>query len=116
MQTSGGFTNIDGMGAKAEVAGRTVLLGNRKLMEAEHVEMNDLTAKADEMQGAGRTVVHVAHDGKLLGLIAIADAVRPTSKAAIQALQQRGVKVAMLTGDNHAPPSASAASSVSTSC
>jgi Cu2+-exporting ATPase len=64
--------------------------------------MNDLAAKADVMQGAGRTVVHVAHDGKLLGLIAIADAVRPTSKAAIEALQERGVKVAMLTGDNRA--------------
>ncbi|MEO6146689.1 MAG: HAD-IC family P-type ATPase, partial [Sulfuriferula sp.] len=101
-QPSSGFSNIDGMGAKAQVDGRTVLLGNRKLMEAEHVEMNGLTAKADEMQGAGRTVVHVAHDGKLLGLIAIADAVRLTSKAAIEALQQRGVKVAMLTGDNRA--------------
>ena len=97
-----GFTNIDGMGAKAEVEGRTVLLGNRKLMDAEHVDMNNMVAKADEMQGAGRTVVHVAQGGKLLGLIAIADAVRPTSKDAIQALQQRGVKVAMLTGDNRA--------------
>ena len=102
MQASSGFTNIDGMGAKAEVAGRTVLLGNRKLMEAEQVDMNNLISKADEMQGAGRTVVHVAHGGKLLGLIAIADAVRPTSKDAIRALQQRGVKVAMLTGDNRA--------------
>lgn len=101
-QASSGFTNIDGMGAKAEVEGRTVLLGNRKLMDAEQVDMNDMVAKADEMQGAGRTVVHVAHGGKLLGLIAIADALRPTSKNAIQALQQRGVKVAMLTGDNRA--------------
>ena len=102
IQASGGFTNIDGMGAKAEVAGCTVLLGNRKLMDTEQVDMNSLATKADEMQGAGRTVVHVAHGGKLLGLIAIADAARPTSKAAIQALQQRGVKVAMLTGDNRA--------------
>ena len=101
-QPSSGFTNIDGMGAKAEVTGRTVLLGNRALMDAEHIDMNGLVAKADEMQGAGRTVVHVAHGGKLLGLIAIADALRPTSKDAIQALQQRGVKVAMLTGDNRA--------------
>ena len=101
-QASSGFTNIDGMGAKAQVAGRSVLLGNRKLMEAEKIDMNNLTAKADAMQGAGRTVVHVAHGGTLLGLIAIADALRPTSKDAIQALQQRGVKVAMLTGDNRA--------------
>ena len=102
MQPSSDFTNIDGMGAKAEVAGRTVLLGNRKLMDAERIDMNGLVTKADEMQGAGRTVVHVAHGGKLLGLIAIADALRPTSENAIQALQQRGVKVAMLTGDNRA--------------
>jgi len=101
-QASSGFTNIDGMGATAQVAGRSVLLGNRKLMEAERVDMNNLTAKADAMQGAGRTVVHVAHGGTLLGLIAIADALRPTSKDAIQALQRRGVKVAMLTGDNRA--------------
>ncbi|MHB1531806.1 heavy metal translocating P-type ATPase [Acidithiobacillus sp.] len=101
-QPSSGFTNIDGRGAKAEVEGRTVLLGNRQLMDAEQVDMNGLAAKADEMQGAGRTVVHIAQGDKLLGLIAIADALRPTSKDAIQALQQRGVKVAMLTGDNRA--------------
>ncbi|MHB1201991.1 MAG: HAD-IC family P-type ATPase, partial [Acidithiobacillus sp.] len=94
---STGFTKIDGMGARAEVSGSTALLGNRKLMDAEQVDMNGLAARADEMQGAGRTVIHVAHGGKLLGLIAIADAVRPTSRDAIQALQRRGVKVAMLT-------------------
>ncbi len=97
-----GFTNIDGMGAKGEVEGRTVLLGNRKLMHAEQVDMNGLESKADEMQGAGRTVVHVAHGGKLMGLIAIADAPRPTSAATVQKLRERGVQVAMLTGDNQA--------------
>jgi len=97
-----GFTNIDGMGARGEVEGRTVLLGNRKLMLAEKVDMGELTAKADAMQGAGRTVVHVAHGGKLTGLIAIADAPRPSSAATVQALRERGVEVAMLTGDNQA--------------
>jgi len=97
-----GFTNIDGMGAKGEVEGRTVLLGNRKLMQAEKVDMNGLVSRADQMQGAGRTVVHVAHGGKLVGLIAIADAPRPTSAAAVQKLRERGVQVAMLTGDNQA--------------
>ena len=97
-----GFTNIDGMGAKGEVEGRTVLLGNRKLMHAEQIDMNGLESKADEMQGAGRTVVHVAHGGKLVGLIAIADAPRPTAAATVQKLRERGVQVAMLTGDNQA--------------
>ena len=102
MPTATGFSNIDGMGAKGEVEGRTVLLGNRKLMQAEKVDMGGLVSRADEMQGAGRTVVHVAHGGKLVGLIAIADAPRPTSAATVQKLRERGVQVAMLTGDNQA--------------
>ncbi|MFZ3173927.1 MAG: heavy metal translocating P-type ATPase [Thiobacillus sp.] len=102
MPPATGFTNIDGMGAKGEVEGRTVLLGNRKLMQAESVDMGGLASRADEMQGAGRTVVHVAHGGKLVGLIAIADAPRPTSATTVQKLRERGVQVAMLTGDNQA--------------
>jgi len=105
-----GFTNIDGMGARAEVDGQTALLGNRKLMEAQSVDMNGLTEKADQMQGAGRTVIHVAHGGKLIGLIAIADAPRPTSAAAVKKLRERGVEVAMLTGDNKATAERIAAS------
>ncbi|QEZ45148.1 heavy metal translocating P-type ATPase [Cupriavidus oxalaticus] len=97
-----GFTNIDGMGAQAGVDGRPALLGNRKLMASQRVDMTGLTEKADMMQGAGRTVIHVAHGGKLIGLIAIADALRPTSAAAVKKLQERGVQVAMLTGDNKA--------------
>lgn len=101
-QPAADFTNIDGQGAKAIVAGQLILLGNRKLMEAERVDLNGLEAEAARLQGAGRTVVHVAEGGRLIGLISIADAARPTSKATIAKLQERGVKVAMITGDNHA--------------
>ncbi|OYY50996.1 MAG: copper-translocating P-type ATPase [Polaromonas sp. 39-63-203] len=100
-----GFTNIDGQGARAMVGADTVLLGNRKLMQAQNVStesMAVLAADAARLEGGGRTVVHVARAGKLIGLIAIADAVRPTSKATIAKLQERGVKVAMMTGDNQA--------------
>ena len=96
------FTNIDGQGARALVDGRMVVMGNRKLMDAERVDMAGLADRAAELQGAGRTVVHVADNGKLTGLIAIADAVRPTSAETVRKLQQRGVQVAMLTGDNRA--------------
>ena len=96
------FTNIDGQGAKAEVAGKIVLLGNRKLMDAERVDLNGMSTQAAALQGTGRTVVHVAEGNKLIGLIAIADAPRPSSKATIARLQERGVKVAMITGDNRA--------------
>jgi Cu2+-exporting ATPase len=96
------FTNIDGQGARASLGGETVLLGNRLLMQGHDVELGPLLGDAASLQGAGRTVVHVARGGQLLGLIAIADAVRPTSRETIEALQRRGVKVAMLTGDNQA--------------
>src|SRR6266567_9432985 len=100
--TSTEFTNIDGQGAKAVVGGKEVLLGNRKLMDASAVALGGLLQEADRLQGGGGTVVHVASERKLLGLIAIADASRPTSKATVKKLQERGVKVAMLTGDNRA--------------
>jgi len=95
-----GFAVIEGMGARAEVAGRTLFLGNRRLMDEQHIDQAGLEEKAKQLQGDGRTVVHVAHGGKLVGLIAIADAIRPTSAATIKALKARGVQVAMLTGDN----------------
>ncbi len=95
-----GFMVIEGKGARADVAGRTVFLGNRRLMDEQRIDLAGLAEKATELQGGGRTVVHVAHGGKLVGLIAIADAVRPTSAATVKALQARGVQVAMLTGDN----------------
>ena len=96
------FTNIDGMGARAVAGGEPALVGNRRLMDAERVDLAGLEAAAERMAGGGRTVVHVARGGKLWGLVAIADAARPTSAAAIAALKERGVEVAMLTGDNRA--------------
>ena len=95
-----GFLNIEGKGAQAEVDGKTALLGNKRLMTENKVDLGALDAKSTELQGAGRTVVHVAVGGKLIGLIAIADAVRPTAVEAIKALRGRGVDVVMLTGDN----------------
>lgn len=94
------FTNIEGQGAKATVAGHSVLIGNRGLIEANGVNMISVAAESERLQGAGRTVVHVAQDGEIVGLIAIADAARPTSAATVAKLRERGVKVAMITGDN----------------
>jgi Cu2+-exporting ATPase len=95
-----GFKNIDGMGAQAQTADGTVFLGNRKLMDAQKLALGPLESAAARLQGEGRTVVHVALNGKVLGLIAIADAVRPTAKAAVAKLRERGIEVVMLTGDN----------------
>jgi Cu2+-exporting ATPase len=95
-----GFKNIEGKGAQAEIDGKVTLLGNKLLMTENKINLGSLGAKSEELQGAGRTVVHLAVDGKLVGLIAIADAVRPTAVDAIKGLRARGVEVAMLTGDN----------------
>ena len=98
------FTNVDGMGARAVAGagGEPALVGNRRLMDAERVDLLGLEAAAERLAAGGRTVVHVARGGKLWGLIAIADAPRPTSAAAVAALRKRGVEVVMLTGDNRA--------------
>jgi Cu2+-exporting ATPase len=95
-----GFENIEGMGARAEVDGETVFLGNRRLMDTQKLDLSELSSEAQRLQGAGRTVVHVARAGKVIGLIAIADAPRPTAAATVTKLRERGVQVAMLTGDN----------------
>jgi P-type Cu2+ transporter len=94
------FESVAGHGAVATVGGRRVLVGNRRLLEREHVSLNGLAARAEEMAGAGRTVVHVAVDGRPAGLIAIADAPRETASDAVAALKELGIRAVMLTGDN----------------
>ncbi len=97
-----GFESLDGMGARAETPGGTVFLGNRLLMDTQQLALGPLEAEVTRLQGDGRTVVHVAQAARVIGLIAIADAVRPTSKAAVVKLRERGIEVVMLTGDNAA--------------
>jgi len=97
-----GFESLDGMGARAETADGTVFLGNRLLMDTQKLALGPLAAEASRLQGDGRTVVHVSQAGRVIGLIAIADAIRPTSKAAVARLREREIEVVMLTGDNAA--------------
>lgn len=94
------YTNIDGQGAMGRVSGRWVHLGNRLLMTDQGVSLSELDAQAEALKGGGRTVIYVAVDRRLAGVIAIADAIRPTSRATIQELHRRKVRVAMITGDN----------------
>jgi P-type Cu2+ transporter len=97
-----GFESLDGMGARAETAGGTVFVGNRLLMDTQKLALGRLEAEAIRLQGGGRTVVHIAQAGRVIGLIAITDALRPTSKAAVAKLRERNIEVVMLTGDNAA--------------
>ena len=95
-----GFLNIEGKGASAAIGGGQVFLGNRRLMDEQKIDLLALGETAERLKGEGRTVIHVARSGKLLGLIAIADTPRPTAIATIAKLHEQGVRVAMLTGDN----------------
>jgi P-type Cu2+ transporter len=95
-----GFENIEGMGVRAEIDGEIVFLGNRRLMDNQKLDLGALAADAQRLEGTGRTVVDVARAGKVIGLIAIADAPRSTAAATVAKLRELGVQVAMLTGDN----------------
>lgn len=94
------FHYMDGRGASADVAGAAVLVGNRRLMDENAVDHGALGEQAEALKGQGRTVIYVAREGKLIGLITVADAPRPNSAATIAKLHEQGVRVAMLTGDN----------------
>jgi P-type Cu2+ transporter len=94
------FEAVPGYGAVAAVAGRRVAVGNPRLMEREKVRLGALEARRWELAAEGKTVVCVAVDGRAAGLLAIADAPRPTSKQAVAALREAGLEVVMLTGDN----------------
>jgi len=97
-----GFEAIPGHGLRAAVDGRTVLVGNRKLMNDNQIALDGLGERAASLEGAGRTVIYAAVDGKVAGILAIADALRPTSKQMVEEMRKLGVQVAMLTGDNRA--------------
>ncbi|EON22210.1 MULTISPECIES: heavy metal translocating P-type ATPase [Nocardioides] len=97
-----GFRNVTGIGALAEVDGHKVAIGNRRLMESEDIAVGDLGAQRDEIASGGRTAVFVAVDGNVVAVIGMADAVRETSAAAVTAMHKAGIRVVMLTGDNHA--------------
>jgi Cu2+-exporting ATPase len=96
------FTNVPGQGAVATVEGRRVAVGNTRLMSAENVDLGNLGARQQELAAAGQTSVLAAVDGQAVAVIGIADAVRPTSAAAVAELKALGVEVVMLTGDNAA--------------
>jgi Cu2+-exporting ATPase len=96
------FENVPGHGALARVDGHLVAVGNARLATREKIDLGGLEGKLDEMAAEGRTVVVVAVDRRAAAVIGVSDPPRPTAKAAVDALQHRGVAVVMLTGDNRA--------------
>ncbi len=103
------FESITGFGVRARVDGHAVLVGADRLMARESIDTAPLAAQEAELAARGRTALYAAIDGRLAGLIAVADPVKPASAAAIAALRKQGVEVVMITGDKQATAEAIAA-------
>jgi P-type Cu+ transporter len=94
------FASHTGRGVTGTVEEKAVGLGNKALMEQLGVDAIELQQRADEHRGEGQGVMFVAIDGRLAGLVAVADPIKDTARAAIDALRRDGVRLVMLTGDN----------------
>lgn len=105
------FENLSGHGLIGVVDGKNALLGNAALMQKNDVEISLASSSAAALSQSGKTPLYLAIDGKLAGIVAVADELKDDSVQAISALHQQGLKVVMLTGDNGA-----SARSVATAC
>lgn len=95
------FESVTGKGVRGKVEGRAVLLGNRKLLEESDVRgVEALYKRADELRAEGQTVMFVAIDNELAGLLGVSDPIKETTHSAISRLREDGIEVVMLTGDN----------------
>ena len=94
------FEALAGHGVIAQVEGHQVTLGNLKMMNEGDVNLNGLGAEAAKLQAGAKSVIWVAVDGKAVGLIAVADTIKPGSKEAIDQMHRLGLQVVMVTGDN----------------
>ena len=99
---AGNYKQIPGQGVTAELAGAECAAGNLKLLEALNVDVSSLMEQYDKLAAQGKTPLYFVRAGELLGCIAVADTVKPTSKEAIAKLQAMGLRVLMVTGDNRA--------------
>ena len=94
------LTATAGQGVEADVAGKHILAGNLKMMQERGIQLGEWEAKAVDLAEAGKTPLFFAENETFLGIVALADTLKPTSKAAVDAFHQMGIEVVMLTGDN----------------
>ena len=104
------FAAVTGMGVRGTVEGKAVALGNAALMREMALDVTGADGKADALRTEGKTAMFVAVDGKLAGIVAVADPIKPTTAEAIRALHALGLRVIMATGDNQRTAEAVAAS------
>ncbi|OHV78647.1 copper-translocating P-type ATPase [Ensifer sp. LCM 4579] len=100
LATAENFDSPVGKGVTGTVEGRSLIIGSHRIMSEEKVDVSALSREAEELRREGATVIFAAIDGRLAGLFAIADPIKATTPAAVDALLKDGVRVVMLTGDN----------------
>jgi len=100
LKKSEGFDTFGGKGITANVDAKQILIGNRALFVERNISFSDLNERISQLENQGKTVVLVATNEKLSGLVAIADTLKKTTKDAIEQLAKMGLKVIMITGDN----------------
>jgi len=93
------FESVTGKGVKGRVNGHAVALGNRRLMEDDGIAVTELTTAAEELRKLGQTVMFIAVDRRVVGLVGVADPIKETTAEAIRQLHGEGIRVVMLTGD-----------------
>ncbi|MFQ5420366.1 MAG: heavy metal translocating P-type ATPase, partial [Anaerolineae bacterium] len=103
------FAAMPGRGVQAKVSGRVVLIGSPRFLREQGVDLAELKVDLERMQAEGKTAVAIAQDGRAAGLIAITDAVKPDTAAAIARLRAAGIEPVMLTGDSRRTAAAVAA-------
>ena len=96
------FESIAGHGVRGQIDGRDVVLGNAKLMESIGASVAELSASAETLRAEGRTVMFVAVDGRVAGIVSVADPIKTSTPEAIRVLQAEGVRIVVLTGDSAA--------------
>jgi Cu+-exporting ATPase len=94
------FQSITGQGVAGQVDGRHIAVGNRRLLEARGVAIDELAERAEQLRGDGQTVMFVAIDGRSAGLLGVADPIKASTATAVQLLREEGLQIVMLTGDN----------------
>ena len=94
------FNAVEGHGLEANVDGKTVFIGNKRLMDNKQIRVDELEEKAELFAAEGKTPIYVSLDGKSAGLVAVADTLKENSISAVKKLESLGLNVIMLTGDN----------------
>ncbi|MDN5108809.1 heavy metal translocating P-type ATPase [Aliarcobacter butzleri] len=95
------FEALNGLGIKAKVEDRVFYIGNKKLLDSKNISLDLFYEKSEKLANEGKTPIFIADENEVLGLIAISDVVKPTSKDAILEFEKMGLEVIMLTGDNY---------------